>query len=222
MRNIFNMDKKVSKHVLGLYKSTTRNNDNTDERQEEEAQDDDNGDAKCSIPHINGVNDGEEQVTQESMQKLNEELRELRSKLIQSKRRREVFEHHLERVQEVKKQSTVSVKSVRLALQQHRANVVDGDNNSNGNLHELVSAVVMGREGLMQVREEGLELLKRMDEKHLLDDQRVNSVGMIRAQKPSLEEDYAVFRKKLKTQDVTQVAALVEKLKNGNDEELSK
>jgi len=206
MRNIFNLDKKLCKRVLGITKRQ-KYNDN----EEAGALDDTNvEDIQAALKNNNKKDGEEETVTEESSQKLDEELRELRTKLVQSKRRKELFEHHLERVRELKKQSTCSVNAVKLALQQSNPN--------NNNLQELVSAVVMGREGLLQVREEGLELLRKMDETHLFPvdghDQNNNNSTQQQGQKKSLEEDYAAFRKKIKTEDVAQVAALVNMLKN--------
>ena len=201
MRNIFNLDKKLCKRVLGITKR--QKYDNNDEDGVGSL---DEEDKQAALMINNKMDGGEGKITEESLTKLDEELRELRTKLVQSKRRKELFEHHLEKVRELKKQSTCSVNAVKLALQQANPN--------NNNLQELVSAVVMGREGLLQVREEGLELLRKMDVTQVDGHDQNNNNTQQQGQKISLEEDYAAFRKEIKTEDVAQVAALVNKLKN--------
>ena len=222
MRNVFAFDKSVAKRILGLNKKVQGDCAFMEEEKEVEQHKDKE---ESTIDHFK--TDVHQSIAQEDLTKLDKELKELRAQFVRQRRRRDVVQHHLDIVRRVAKQSKTCVNDLKVALStpinetksgsEENMNLPDKDK-----LHETVSAVMMGKDVLLQVREDGLQLLRKMNVLNGNNDDKVdNSFDSVPNERlsffssnpnASLEDGFAAFRNQFKTSDISDVSSLVKKL----------
>ena len=221
MRNVFSLDKHVCRRIIAGCEAKNTIHDNYDDQDDDErnVEIDKANENEC-IPTEEEVDAHDVTVTQEDVINVDEELKILRSELIQDKRRLEVVRNHLSTVKNVEAQCFSSAKNLKDALKSG-ADTSNSDNDySKDKVHELVSGVMMGKDILTKVREDGIELLKKLSNIKS-NGMNVDSIENVQQRNrplceinlnSSLEEGYTMLRKKLRTNRVTDVKILVNKL----------
>ena len=233
-RNVFAMEKNVMKRILGLQHRNNAASDSLmdDEKVFEETKeiDEENNDSNpdsTGLDYTAAVDKSIQVVTQNDIDELEKELKELRASFMRQRRRRDVVKHQLETVQRVAAQSGTCVNDLKAAISKTGgSSKAEGDESRNNlsnedKLYETVSAVMMGKDVLVQVRDDGLQLLRKMNDMNGSEDDADNSFDSISNDRlsffsvnpnASLEDGFAAFRKQFKTNSTSDVNDLLKKL----------